>query len=231
MELLSNLASNYEDVLEVGREADRRTTAFASTPNSSPAVAIRSRLTRTPYVADVLVEEIVRTTDSVRFEPGLPRGVRRTGKVRSVRIPVYDRFESTLEQALPYAWTIRAEQAALIEPLQRHGVFVEQVDQPTSVRAERFRIDSLIQSPTRFQGHQEVRLGGRWERTDSLVLESGTYVVRAAQPLGIMALYLLEPQTDDGLVTWNALDQWLGSGQYPIARIVDRITVPLRGIR
>jgi hypothetical protein len=41
---------------------------------------------------------------------------------------------------------------------------------------------------------------------------------------------LLEPQSDDGLVTWNALDQWLtsGAGRYPIARIVDRITVPLR---
>lgn len=231
MELFSLLAANYEDVLEVGREADRRTTAFASTPNSSPPIAIRSRLTRTPRVADVLIEEVARTGDSVRMEPGLPPGLRRTRKVRSVRIPVYDRFDPVLEQSLPFAWTIPAEQASLIEPLRRHGLFIEQIDAATTVRAERFQIDSVIQSPTRFQGHQETRLGGRWETTDSLALESGTYVVRAGQPLGILALYLLEPQTDDGLVTWNALDQWLGSGRHPIARVVNRIMVPLRGVR
>ena len=57
------------------------------------------------------------------------------------------------------------------------------------------------------------------------------YVVRAAQPLGILALYLLEPQSDDGLVTWNFTDPWLRSGQFPILRVVERITVPLRQVR
>ena len=75
-----------------------------------------------------------------------------------------------------------------------------------------------------------MRLGGHWEASDSLILEAGTYVVRAGQPLGILALYLLEPQSDDGFVTWNLMDQWLtaAASRYPIARIVDRIPVPLR---
>ena len=41
-EALSFIAGNHEDVLEVGREADRRTTAFASTLGSAPSVPIRS---------------------------------------------------------------------------------------------------------------------------------------------------------------------------------------------
>jgi hypothetical protein len=58
------------------------------------------------------------------------------------------------------------------------------------------------------------------------------YVVRAAQPLAILALYLLEPLSDDGLVTWNFADQWLrAGGRYPIARVVERIPVSLRPVR
>jgi zinc carboxypeptidase len=231
MELLSLLAANNEEIVDVGREADRLTTAFTTAPNSAPMLAIRSRITRTPHIENVRVEEIIRAGDSVRHEAGLPPGVRR-GKVRSLKIPVFDRFDSTLVQSLPYAWVIPAEQAALLEPLRRHGIFIEQVDQPTTVRSERFQIDTLVQSPRAFQGHREVRLSGRWER-DSLALDPGAYVVRAAQPLAILALYLLEPQSDDGLVTWNALDQWLasGGGRYPITRVVSRITVPLRAAR
>jgi hypothetical protein len=231
MHLLSLFAANAEDILDAGRDADRRTTAFGSTPNTSPPIAIRSRITRTPRLENVLVEEIVRTGDSARYEPGLPTGIRRTRKVRAMKIPVYDRFDPVLEQRLPYAWTFPGEQAPLLEPLRRHGAFIEQLDQATSVRAERFTIDSLLQSSRPFQGHREIRLAGRWETADSLVLDAGTYVVRAGQPVGILALYLLEPQTDDGLVTWNALDQWLTSGRYPITRVLDRITVPLRATR
>jgi zinc carboxypeptidase len=231
-ELLSLIAANHEEFLEVGREADRRTTAFASTPNSSPAIAIRSRLTQTPRVEEMLIEDVVRVGDTTRYEAGLPRGARRTGKVRTARVPVYDRFEPTLRQQLPFAWVVPAEQKSLIEPLRSHGVFVEQADARTVIRAERFLVDSVIKSARPFQGHQEVRLVGRAETTDSLVVEAGSYIVRAAQPLGILALYLLDPQSDDGFVTWNLADAWLrGGGYHPVARVLDRMTIPLRPVR
>jgi len=229
MEALSLLAANHEDILEVGREADRRTTAFASTPNASPRVAIRSRIVRTPHVEDVLVEELTRTGDSTRTEPGVPPGFRRAGRIRSMKIPVYDRFEPTLDQTIPYAWVIPAAQASLLEPLRRHGVFIEQVTSPATVRGTIFAIDSVVQNQRTFQGHQEVRLAGRWEPSDSVQVDTASYIVRGAQPLGILALYLLEPQSDDGLVTWNFMDQWLRpGGRYPIARVLDRFPVALR---
>ena len=34
---------------------------------------------------------------------------------------------------------------------------------------------------------------------------AGTYLVRLAQPLGRLAAYLLEPESDDGVVHWNML--------------------------
>ena len=164
-------------------------------------------------------------------EPGVPRGVRRTGRVRSVRMPVYDRFEPVLEQRLPYAWIIPAAQASLLEHLRRHGVFVERPAAAGTVRAERFLIDSVVRQAQTFQGHQEVRLEGRWETVDAMPVDTGAYVIRGSQPLGILALYLIEPQSDDGLVTWNFLDPWLppagaaSGAPYPIVRVLDRIVV------
>jgi hypothetical protein len=232
VELLHLIANNHEEFLEAGREADRRTTGFASIGNRSPSIAIRSRIARTPRMEDLLIEEVVRTGDSVRTEPGLRPGLRRTGKTRYVKAQVYDRFDPTLEQTLPFAWVIPPAQASLLEPLRRHGLFIEQIEAPVSVRAERFMIDSVVRASQPFQGHQEVSLAGRWEAADTLGLETGTFVIRAGQPLGILALYLLEPQSDDGLTTWNFLDQWLRPGdRYPIVRIVDRVTLPLRAVR
>jgi len=226
-DLLSLVAVNAEDIMETGRDADRRTTAFASTPNNSPRIAIRSRLTVSPSMGDVLVEDLIRTGDSVRHEAGLRPGFRRPGRARAVRMPIVDRFDPSLEQSLPWAWVIPPAQASLVEHLQRHNVFVEQVAERVTARAERFTIDSLVQGNA-FQGHRETRLDGRWS-TDSATLEPGSFIVRGGQPMGILALYLLEPQSDDGLANWNFLDEWLRiGGAYPIVRLPERLTVPLR---
>ena len=54
---------------------------------------------------------------------------------------------------------------------------------------------------------------------------AGTLVVRTAQPLGNLAAYLLEPESDDGLIVWNAFDralvsQWgRGPGSCPVFKL------------
>lgn len=229
---LSTLASNGEDVVEVGDEADRRTLGFISTPGAAPRIPIRATITRRPRQDEVLVETIVRTGDSTRYEAGLPPGVRRTEELRRVRIPIYDRFDATLDQTLPYAWLISPDQAAILDLVRRHGLFVEQLAERAVVRAESFVIDSVQRGERQFQGHQEVRLDGRWTPTDSLVLDQGTYVIRAAQPLAILGLYLMDPQSDDGLVTWNVTDPWVRpGGRFPIVRALERIPGTLRPLR
>jgi len=53
-------------------------------------------------------------------------------------------------------------------------------------------------------------------------LRAGTYIARTGQALGILLVYLLEPQSDDGLVTWNFFDGALLSGAaYPVLRLMN----------
>jgi len=61
--------------------------------------------------------------------------------------------------------------------------------------------------------------------------KAGTFVVRTAQPLANIAAYLLEPQSNDGLVTWNFLDRYLlpqwgrGFNAYPVYKIVEAVKI------
>jgi hypothetical protein len=108
---------------------------------------------------------------------------------------------------------------------------VEQLVERATLSVRRFTIDSIARGGT-FEGHQPTTLGGQWASADTLTLDAGTFIVRAAQPLGILALALLEPQSDDGLTTWNFLDTWIQKGgPYPVLRVTDRIAAPLRGVR
>ena len=47
------------------------------------------------------------------------------------------------------------------------------------------------------------------------------------QPLARLAFALLEPTSDDGVISWNVLDEWLGPGKdVPIYRIVPEQAAP-----
>jgi hypothetical protein len=76
-------------------------------------------------------------------------------------------------------------------------------------------VDSL------FEGHRSARIQGQWRREplDSAIT-AGWFRVSTDQPLGTLAAYLLEPASEDGVVTWNLLDRELKTGlPYPILRV------------
>jgi hypothetical protein len=53
-------------------------------------------------------------------------------------------------------------------------------------------------------------------------VDAGSLFIPANQPLARLAFYLIEAESDDGLVTWNVIDEGLTVGQtYPIYRVVD----------
>jgi hypothetical protein len=136
-------------------------------------------------------------------------------------MPVVDRFDATLTRTLPSGgWAIDAAAPgadSAVKLLRAHGVQVERADAVAAAEVETFRTDSVIRSPRAFQGHQEMRLEGSW-RTERRAL-ANVLVVRAAQPLALLALELLDPQSDDGLATWNVFDAALRpGGDFPVVR-------------
>jgi hypothetical protein len=139
-------------------------------------------------------------------------------------MPVYDRFAPTLGRQLPFAYALGPEHDAALRLLRLHGVVVERLDGEMATQVERFTVDSVVRAPRTFQRHREVRLEGRWAR-ETRTLPAGTVVVRTGQPLSILAAYLLEPESDDGLTTWNLFDAMLRpGGVHPVMRVAAPVT-------
>lgn len=227
-ELLSYVAENAEDVYDLSRRADTRTTGFGNQPGTAPAIPLRSKLA-TIKSGPIRVEETVRTGDSTRYEAGLPRGLRRTGRVRTIDMPIYDRFAPALSVPMPYGYTFDRDVAdSVVKRLAMHGVTVEQLDQPLETSVVSFSIDSTTLATRPFQNHRERRLFGSWSAPQQRTIPAGSYVVVSGQPLGILAMYLLEPESDDGFVDWNVLDPWANGRTYPVVRIVQPIRARLR---
>jgi hypothetical protein len=168
-----------------------------------------------------VAEDLARAADSTAVtEPGVPRGLRRTGHFRTVEMSIYDRFEPTLTARLPAGgWVLDASHAGAVRLLRAHGVRVDRLDSATDVQAEVFRADSIARAPRPFQGHNEVRLEGQW-RAERRHVDVGGYVVPTAQPLALVAQELLEPQSDDGIANWNGFDAVLKvGGDFPVLRL------------
>jgi hypothetical protein len=141
---------------------------------------------------------------------------------------VYDQFESTRTVTPPMAYLIPATADSVIGRLRMHGVVVEQLRAPLRVAGETFTVDSIAKAARPFQGHQELLVEGRWT-AGTVAAPAGAYLVRTNQPLGVLAVLLLEPESDDGLGTWNFFDRWLTIGQpHPVLRVRAPVTAPAR---
>jgi hypothetical protein len=219
-EILSLVAEKSGAIRSLSARADSQPLAWGRSPDSVQVVAIRSELA-TPRMLDVIKEDLEKTGDSSLTQPGVPRGQRRTGRFRTTRMPVYDRFESTLDRTPPAAYVLAPEDTAIATLLRLHGIRVDRSDSAWTARGESFVIDSIISAPRTFQGHHEVRLKGRWER-GLQALPPKSFIVSTAQPRGALAVYLLEPESDDGFATWNKFDSDIKKGgRFPVTRIFD----------
>ncbi|HTD83995.1 MAG TPA: M14 family zinc carboxypeptidase [Gemmatimonadaceae bacterium] len=220
-EILSLVGEKGEAIRSLSARADTQPLAGGRSPDSLQMVAVRSELIATPPKLDVIKEDLVKTGDSSLTQPGVPRGERRSGIFKTVRMPVYDRFTSTLDRLPPAAYVIAPQDTAAVTLLRRHGIRIDRSDSAWTARGETFTIDSIITAPRLFQGHHEVRLRGTWQR-GLQALPPRSFIVSTAQPRGALIVYLLEPESEDGLTTWNFFDAELRKGgRYPVTRIFD----------
>ncbi len=215
-ELLSYVGEQGSGVV-----ARARTANFAR--GLTTPVPLRARMTTAPFTAPVLVEPLIPMGDTLRHEAGVRRGFKRSHTFVAVPMPVADRFETTLSRLLPEAWILDSSMTPIVERLRVHGVEVRQLTRAWTGRGEAFTLDSIVTSARPFQGHSEVRLEGQWSE-QRLTLARGTWVVSGRQALALVAAIMLEPQSDDGLTTWNFFDARLTvGGAHPVRRALEPI--------
>jgi hypothetical protein len=230
-EILSYMAEHKSEVMNLGKQGDARVMAWGRNPASSPKLSLRSRMDTT-RIEDVRVEEIVPLADSTKREPGM--GMRqRTGIIKNVRMPVMASFTPTLTSTLPFAYAFDEKTAKAILPiLKLHGVQVEQLTGQAIVSAQSFTVDSVIERGRSETPRMMKDVGGTWNHTAGQTLAKGTYIVRAAQPFGLLAFYLLEPESEDGLMQWSFYDGIVTPhADFPVLRITKPASLKSKPVR
>lgn len=226
-EILSYLAEHKTEVMALGKKGDANVIAWANN-GSSPALSLKSRMDTT-RIEDVRVEQLKPLLDSAKREPGM--GMReRTGIMKHVRMPVMASFTPTLTSRLPFAYAFDEKTAKAIGPqLALHGVVVEQLTAPVSVTAQAFRVDSVIDRGRSETPRTMKDVTGAWGNAGSKSLPAGSYVVRAGQPFGLLAFYLLEPESEDGLMQWSFYDGIVAAqSDFPVLRITKPATLRVK---
>ncbi len=219
-ELLTTVSTDPTILARV--TATRRALASGVAPKS---LVLQTRLTARPLRDRVLVEALEADPDSLATEPGVPRGIRRTGRITPQLMDVRDRFDATRVATVPPGgWLIEASDTALSTLLARHGVQVRpRLGTAAVVSVERFQLDSVERTARAFQGHREVNVLGRWVPL-RMRPPAGWRWVPATQPQLLVAAQILEPQSNDGATTWNLFDARLLMGKYhPVLRVLTRI--------
>jgi zinc carboxypeptidase len=227
----TRVSATYNFVQEVlTLAAEQRDTikslVLASNRRRADSVAVRSVLAP-PTIQDVIAEI---TREKGEGAGGYARR-QRTGVYRTIRMPVFDRFTAARKERLPAAYLLPTRFTELVELLGRQGILVNALRESGPVPTEIFTVDSTSVGPL-FEGHRTVQAEGRWssESTDTTVA-SGWYLVPTDQPLGLLAAYLLEPASEDGLVTWNLLDRELQAhAPFPILRVHALPRIPMLAV-
>lgn len=119
------------------------------------------------------------------------------------------RFEPTRSVTRPLAYIIEPGHDNVIENLRLHGIEIEPYAGSATVNS--YTVNNIAREDKAFQGHRLVTV----EATAHIAprqFAAGSYIVRTAQPLGTLIVILLEPETEDGLVTWNFFDDSLNVG-------------------
>jgi Zinc carboxypeptidase len=132
----------------------------------------------------------------------------RSGKIIEIPdVENYSKFEAKVSSKLPRGYFLPKAMKHIADHLKKQGVAVVELKKSKRAIGEVFVVKSLKNALSKFEGHYMATLEGEFV-SKTRTFKKGDYWVDMAQPLSNLIFYMLEPQSDDGLVTWNFFDTY-----------------------
>jgi len=130
-----------------------------------------------------------------------------SGEYIKVKGGVHTLFEPTRTATRPWGYLMPPQMAHVIPLLLDHEISVKRLSEPVEVEVEVYYAKE-IKHPEYFQGHylKEVKAE---KKVEKIIIPEGSFFIPAGQQKSNLICYILEPETNDNLVTWGYLDDFL----------------------
>ncbi len=133
----------------------------------------------------------------------------KTGRIVTYdNIAYYGAFKDKVQSTVPNGYIIPAAMKKIADHLIKQGVIVTELTKDENFTGEVFQIEKYNRSPRKFEGHQMASAEGKFEAS-TITAVKGDFKVEMTQPLTNLIFYMLEPQSDDGLLNWNFFDEYM----------------------
>jgi hypothetical protein len=202
------IQEHKDEVKKLLAEARETTIKAGLSSDGQPGVVLQTK--PVPYGRPYKVlGEVVELKDGKRHP---------TGKAVEYEVLYMGGSEPTKTVTRPRGYIIPASQTRVLENLKNHGIEMEKLAEAGEYEIEAYRVDKITKSRT-FEKHQPVTIKVT-PRTEKRKIEAGDYLVKTSQKLGSLAAYILEPESADGLATWNFFDSSMEEGKdFPVLRL------------
>lgn len=218
--ILDYLAEHKDAIVAATNAADAKVTGWGANPATAPELGVR-------FDFDTRGEETILLED---YEgEGRPRG--KPEKIKEVQSIIFDRFKATRTAKLPAAYWIPEAHENVVELLLRHGVVVEKLKQEWEGSVAAFGITETNTRTREFQGHKLHQLDGDFELGPAKI-QAGSYLVRTAQPLGLLIFQMLEPESPDGATAWGFFGDSIRNGaEHPVRKSFNAVSAVTKSVR
>jgi hypothetical protein len=143
-------------------------------------------------------------------------------EVHTYRMPHLARFVPSKTVSRPAAYLIPQELTRIIEKLEHHGIRLDRLTASRTFNGENDRVVTLSKTSSPDVGSmpREETVVASVREPGRITGRAGDVLVPTDQPPGTLAVYLLEPESDDGLIRWGFLDGLIQPGTIlPIVRV------------
>jgi hypothetical protein len=221
--VLEYTSSHSQQIKDIIRNADTETMKIIDEKGG----VIKKGVVYSIAAAEKPIDLLTRETEEYRDENGKTRR-RALGRLFWIQnVKHFNHFEPDLTATVPFGYIFPSGLKEVAAKLEEHGIKVTTISKRTKADAEQFMITKFTrdQRPS-YGGHKLVKVEGQFSR-ESFALEAGSYYVDMHQPLAWLIFYMLEPQSDDGLLLWNYFDDFLlpkgvenGNLPYPVLKLM-----------
>ncbi|MFC1477366.1 M14 family zinc carboxypeptidase [candidate division KSB1 bacterium] len=205
--ILQYTAQNVEQVLMTANRARRETIEMGQ--NATGEIAVQMEYAPEDYKVSYEIPLGGRGRGG-GGAAGEPRPTAKITGAELIKKPV-----TTKARPRPYAYILEPRAYKAIAMLKRHKILVEVLQEDTEFEIEAYELTTLERG-SEYDHPARVRLTVADEtikRTQTF--PKGSYIIRTGQMMGRVVTHLLEPETNDNVITWNTMDAILPRAPSP----------------